>query len=226
MKKKERVNLVQHSVLEGINLNVLPSRREELKLAQSYIQDQEVIVSGKVNGKSVSKIYLDTGAHRTIVKGKWIDQDHYTNGSVELGTCRRGFHLYPTARVLIEACGREDEIEVAVDDSLAYDVLLGRDFSGLREVVVEEFSKAVANLVQTRSQSAAEQQELQQSLKLDAGSEVKESPMDLREESSCTEEALSEDNLLEMKLVVAVKTQERTKRMRITRLSRKSTVFL
>ena len=79
----------------------------------------------------------------------------------------------------LEACGREDYVEVAVDHNLAYDVLLGRDFAGLREVVVEEFSKAVANLVQTRAQTAAAEKALQEDLNRDTLSEAKETSFSL-----------------------------------------------
>ena len=54
--------LSQHNSLEKINLNVLPSRRKELKLMENYIQDNKVIMPGTVDGSSASRIYLDTGA--------------------------------------------------------------------------------------------------------------------------------------------------------------------
>lgn len=75
--------------------------------------------------------------------------------------------------------------------------ILGQDFSQLREIKIEEFSNAAANLVQTRAQHMQQQQELQLSSKIDSSSEVKElpldpgeeSPLDLGEESSCAEDS-------------------------------------
>ncbi len=125
-------------------------------------------------------------------------QDDFTDGTIELGTCRREFHSYPTALVTLEAGGTEDKIEVAVDDNLAYDVLLGRDFAGLREVVVEEFSKAVANLVQTRAQKAAGEEEKNKNLILDGQSEVKETPICLSESSDSELEIKKTDSTIDL----------------------------
>ena len=74
--------------------------------------------------------------------------------------------------------GRSNEINIAVDDNLVYDALLGRDFPSLREIM-EEFTKAVANLVQTRSRSKVENKKEQERADLDAQSEVQETPIDL-----------------------------------------------
>ena len=72
--------------------------------------------------------------------------EQYTGENVDLVTCRSDFHAYPVARISIEVVGQSNEIDIAVDDKLTCDALLGRDFPSLREVMVEEFTKAVANL--------------------------------------------------------------------------------
>ena len=160
----------QHNSLDKINLNVLLSRREELKLAENYIQDNEVIVPGAVDGCPASRIYLDSGAHRPIVREELVKAEQYSGENVELGTCRSDFYAYPVARISIEVAGRSNEIDIAADDNLAYDALLGRDFPSLREVMVEEFTKAVANVVQTRSCSKVENIKEQELAELDAQS--------------------------------------------------------
>ena len=51
-------SLSQHNSLEKINLNVLLSKREELKLTENYIQDNEIIVPGAVDRCPASRIIL------------------------------------------------------------------------------------------------------------------------------------------------------------------------
>ena len=57
-----------------------------------------------------------------------------------------------------------------MDDNLACDALLGRDFPSLREIMVEEFTKAVANLVQIRSHSKLENKKEEELAELDVQS--------------------------------------------------------
>ena len=45
---------------------------------ENYIQDNEVIMPGTVDGCPASRIYLDTGAHGTIVRGELVKAEQYT----------------------------------------------------------------------------------------------------------------------------------------------------
>ncbi len=91
---------------------------------------------GKVEGKAVSNILLDTGCSRTLVRGDLVPDDKVIDGEVVAIRCAHGDTvLYLLAEVTIEVDGRKMNVEAAVSNTLPMAVLLGTDTPELGELL-------------------------------------------------------------------------------------------
>lgn len=84
---------------------------------------------GKVDGKKVSRIKLDTGCSRTVVSGTLVDSGSkkLKKESVEMYNASGKVLSYRLADVEVELDGEKYSLEVAIAETLPVDVLLGTD---------------------------------------------------------------------------------------------------
>ena len=131
---------------------------------------------GKIAGNPVKKMLVDTGASRTIVNSQWVLPAARTGVTLPFSLFSSepcDLHL---ARVPIAVTDKEVDLEVAVQDDLKYDALLGLNISFLWNLGDHLRCKEEALAVQTRAQ-AKKQDHIEQEVKsLDAGSGVIPSP--------------------------------------------------
>ena len=96
-----------------------------------HVQEEKnnpsVFVEGEVNGQPVSRIQLDSGASRTVVRRNLISPTDIGERSIVVtfgnGTCGE----YPLATISVKVDEQEYRLEAAVVQDLAEEVLLGRD---------------------------------------------------------------------------------------------------
>ena len=83
---------------------------------------------GKVEGKEVNKILLDSGCCRTMVHQRWVPPEKFLYGrSVAIRCVHGDIVLYPLANVTMEVEGTHIQVEAAVSSDLPVAVLLGTD---------------------------------------------------------------------------------------------------
>ena len=83
---------------------------------------------GKVEGKEVNKILLDSGCCRTMVHQRWVLPEKFLYGrSVAIRCVHGDIVLYPLANVTMEVEGTHIQVEAAVSSDLPVAVLLGTD---------------------------------------------------------------------------------------------------
>ena len=92
--------------------------------------------SGKVEGKFVPEIVLDTGCKRTMVHQELVPPEKIIEGDVATIRCAHGDTvLYPLAKVNMEIEGVPIEVEAAVSSTLPVSVLLGEDVPALNQLL-------------------------------------------------------------------------------------------
>ena len=92
--------------------------------------------SGKVEGKYVQEIVLDTGCKRTMVHQELVPPENILEGDVATIRCAHGDTvLYPLAKVQMEVDGIPIEVEAAVSTTLPVSVLLGEDVPELQQLI-------------------------------------------------------------------------------------------
>ena len=97
--------------------------------------------SGRVEGKYVKNILLDTGSSRTLVHRKLVPEEAFLEGNATMVCCAHGDTvLYHLAKVHMEVEGKPIEVEAAVSDRLPVGVLLGTDVSQLPKLLTEQNS--------------------------------------------------------------------------------------
>ena len=82
---------------------------------------------GRVNGRFVGRIQIDSGASRTVVDRRLVDLDDIGEESISVTFGNGTTGEYPLAKVRIMFDGEEYQVKAAVVQGLAEDVLLGRD---------------------------------------------------------------------------------------------------
>ncbi len=90
---------------------------------------------GQVNGKSVKRIQLDSGASRTIVNRNLIAGEDIGEESIRVTFGNGTAGEYPLATVKVKFDGEEYTVKAAVVENLAEEVLLGRDVPLHRHIV-------------------------------------------------------------------------------------------
>ena len=123
--------------------------------------------AGKVGEHDVTKIVLDTGCSRTLVRRDLVSQEKFIEGAVVPIRCAHGDTVvYPLALVDITLGGCSLQVEAAVSETLPLDALLGTDVPVLKQLIDEATAETVEEgfLVTTRAQSKrrAQEEQLQQ----------------------------------------------------------------
>jgi len=127
--------------------------------------------AGKVEGKAVNNILLDTGCSRTLVHQSLVPREKLLEGEAVAIRCAHGDTvLYPLAQVEMEIDGQSFEIQAAVADRLPMAVLLGTDVPQLPELLSGELLGSEAKienaLVVTRARAKQQlEEEAEQQLK-------------------------------------------------------------
>ena len=152
-----------------------PQKPEPVGLVLEH--PRAAVYGGKIADNPVKKMLVDTGASRTIVNSQWVLPAARTGVTLPFSPFSGepcDLHL---ARVPIAVTDKEIDLEVAVQDDLKYDALLGLDIPFLWNLGDHLRCKEEALAVQTRAQ-AKKQDHIEQEVKsLDAESGVIPSPL-------------------------------------------------
>ena len=133
----------------------------------------------------MTKIMLDTGCSRTLVRRDLVLQEQFIKGAVVPIRCAHGDTVvYPLALVDITLGGCSVQMEAAVSETLPLDALLGTDVPVLKQLIDEATAETVEEgfLVTTRVQSKrrAQEEQFQQEKEKKSGA----TPSSLDSESS------------------------------------------
>ena len=90
--------------------------------------NRQTLVSGTVNGKSVNRVLLDTGAEQTLVDSSLIQEKDKTGEIIWVRAFNGTISALSFAKVRIQIGEYGDDLTVAVQENLGYDALLGTDF--------------------------------------------------------------------------------------------------
>ena len=86
-------------------------------------------VAGLVEGRKVSRILLDTGCTRTMVRQQWVPTEKIIDGKMVSIRCAHGdTKLYNLADLTLRIRGVPVKVEAAVAERLPVDVILGQTF--------------------------------------------------------------------------------------------------
>lgn len=90
-------------------------------------------LSGKINGKQVDNMLLDTGAAITVVSEDIIPRETKNGNTIALRGLRPGITMFDLADVQLDLGGGKIDLEVAVAPSgtLTHPALIGRDVPGM-----------------------------------------------------------------------------------------------
>ena len=103
-----------------------PKKMQQVNLVEAGGIPAEVL-SGRVEEETVTRMLVDTGASRTIVHSKWVPAAALTKMNVEFQPFHGPPCTLPLAGVTIEVAGHNLDLDIAVQDDLLYDAILGRD---------------------------------------------------------------------------------------------------
>ena len=151
-RKREGINLAQ-CIDEGNILSSLPADTEEILVSTEV--SQKVVMDGHIGETPISRILIDTGADRTIVRSNLVPEEARTGESVSLECLSHDVLLLPLAIAEVEVAGRTAELKVALTNDLAYNVVLGTNFPYIWDVGREELYKGAVAMVRTQAQTKA-----------------------------------------------------------------------
>ena len=118
-------------------------------------KQSEVARCGRVEGRQVEGIVLDTGCSRTLVRQDLVPPEKRTGGEVSVRCAHGDVVSYQLANVEMEVEGQPMHVEVGVAPNLPVPVLLGTDVPGLVELLqagVRRPRTQEAMMVSTRAQ--------------------------------------------------------------------------
>ena len=161
-------------------------------------KESGLMQAGTVEGQQVSKVLLDTGCSRTMVRRELVPPEKLLEGEAVTIRCAHGdMVLYPLAKIGMEVNGHRLDMEVAVSDTLPVDVLLGTDAPEL-PVLLGKLPRAqepqVAMVVVTRSKALQLQKEEIRSKECERECGVR--PHSLEEPNKTLEEVDSEPDIV------------------------------
>ena len=163
---------------------------------------REVTRTGKIEGKTVDDILLDTGCSRTLIHKDHVPDEKLLEGEAIAIQCAHGDTvLYPMAELEVEIEGHLCQVQAAVADRLPYSMLLGIDVPLLRKLLTQETDhppqrKIVDALVVTRAGARKEREEEENMQKKQQESGAQPTSVDGIDESE-REEQVEEDQLPE-----------------------------
>ena len=99
-------------------------------------------VAGLVEGRKVSRILLDTGCTRTMVRQQWVPTEKIIDGKMVSIRCAHGdTKLYNLADLILHIRGVPVKVEAAVAERLPVDVILGTDVPELGNLIRDRTTK-------------------------------------------------------------------------------------
>ena len=131
----------------------LPRRKESSR------KEQALLCSGRVGGRAVDDIQLDTGCSRTLVRTDLVDPHLIRHENSVTILCAHGDTVtYPIAKVTLDVKGKQITMEAAISKTLPRSVLLGTDVPELGELLGRRKTDH-ALVVMTRSQRREQEKE-------------------------------------------------------------------
>lgn len=132
-----------------------PTRTQSINLVSEH--PRAALYAGRIAGRQVERMLVDTGASRTIVNSRWVPKSSMKDTKCTFSAfCGAPRELY-LANITISVNGDEVDLEVAVQDDLRYDALSGLDIPFLWNLGDHLRHKEEALAVQTRAQIGAKQ---------------------------------------------------------------------
>ena len=115
--------------------------------------NRRILVARIVHDQPVERVLLDTGAQKTLVDSKLIQDEEGTGEVIHERAFKGTISALSLARVRIEVGDCEDELTVAVHKDLGYDPFLGTDFPDLWGMGKCLLYDEIVNVVHTHSQA-------------------------------------------------------------------------
>lgn len=100
--------------------------------------NEKIIRDGRVEGKTISNMVLDTGAARTLVRSDLLSPSAKMEGEVTIRCAHGDFVTYPLADIKVSTGSKEFLVRAGVSDTLPVPVLLGRDIPELLTLINDE----------------------------------------------------------------------------------------
>ena len=101
-----------------------------------------------VEGQKVMNILLDTGCSRTMINERWVPQERRLEEKMVSARCAHGdTELYPLADIRMKVGGIPIQVEVAVVNTLPFDVLLGEDVKQLSNLLGRKVPRNITEKV-------------------------------------------------------------------------------
>ena len=119
--------------------HIKPNCPHRVRRVKSPDPSSTMLVKGRLAGKEMADLRVDTGADRTIVRSDCVPKDAYVEETVMLDTWRGSqFSEHKVAQITIEVEGVKVLAKVAVVDQLDCPALLGKDLG--QEMIVKLLS--------------------------------------------------------------------------------------
>ena len=143
------------------------------------INSKSINRSGKVEGREVDDVVLDTGCACTMVRQDLVPKERLVAGAIICLRCAHGDVVtYPLATVKLEIEGVALPVTAAVAEKLPVSVLLGTDVPELGKLMNQPPQEQPDALVVTRAQTKANKQAEAEAQDKQEQSQVRPNPVD------------------------------------------------
>ena len=137
--------------LETINMTDL-TPRQEVNLVTTVV-NLWILVAETPNDQPVERELLDTGAERTLVDSKLIQDEDWTGEVIHVRAFSGTISALPLAKVTIEVGDCEDKLTVTLQKDLGLYALLGTNFPDLWGMGKRLLYNEIISIFQTHSQA-------------------------------------------------------------------------
>ena len=135
-----------------------------------------LLCEGRIEGRVVNEMLVDTGAVRTIVNSRWVPGSARLKKYIRFVPFSGPPRDLPLVDVTVDVGGQQVKLEVGVQEDLQYDALLGRDIPFLWNLGDHLRDQQYVGAVQTRAQTKCKQSEHEAEQLTDQQSEAEITP--------------------------------------------------
>ena len=134
--------------IESVNLHQTLKHRQEIALVK---ERQNWPIIAIINGKQCQNVLLDHGASRTVLHKSLVSDADYLQEMSYIVSTNSAITVHLRARAKIEVGWRSEELEIAVQNNLMFDALIGADYPDIWELGKQLVHKELIALAQTRN---------------------------------------------------------------------------
>ena len=130
----------------SVNLHQTLTHRQEVALVK---ERQNRPITATINGKQCQNVLLDPGASRIVFHKSLVSDADYLQETSYIVSTNNAITVHPRARAKIEVGCKSKEMEIAVQDDLMFNALIGADYPDIWELGKQLVHKELVNLAQT-----------------------------------------------------------------------------